>query len=769
MKKIYATIVLYILFVSLFASIVSANNSQNENIADAIPIDKGLKIRSNHFPIVGDPIDLLDMGPSIGVDWTVGDTANWFALDEYYGSYFFDEFTCRAENSVAQVWVQNDLSWVPGDPRNLPIITDVQSNYILNEFTNNILPTEIQYFGTPYYRDGSYSWLDVVWGDVPPSYYVDSTGRYIILVSNIRDENYYDSSYPYYIAGFFSPDFVYYFDRNIISIDCYEWDQRLGDPNYVYEGVVAHEFQHLIHNDIDPDEDTWINEGCSMYAETLCGYGFQESVSNHFFFTPDNSLTIWGDQGDINILADYGQAYLFMMYLNDHYGGAFFISELANNLLNGIEGIQDTLYNRGYNISFRELFHNWTIANLLRNGDGAYNYNSFDMSLLDQVNIHNAPNEKFRGIELGETITLEGYQTGIFELCPWGTDYIKIDSTFPADLLQLWFDGQDMPGHLWQLANYDTMYGTATGHSSTFWSGTLNLTDNVIAMELNLVDTISPELTFGSYYNIEEGWDYGFVQVSLDNGVTWQSLSNEHTQIIPNPNLHPDIFSNLPGFTGSNIMWTEETFDLSEYNGEIILLSFRYMTDWYTTYDGWFIDDISVDDGSKNIFFDSCDDLSNWIGSDIIFGHDVDFDITYISNSYGTIVPLYVNDKNELGNLSGNLGENGGVLIINYIPSHNQQTKVDYDVNYIIRQSSGAATSTFPLYINVLKSINTTQKLTLEKMLEAENEGKNMDHYDSIMGEVNLHIANSSKGVNWIYKANELNIAMKLLLQILQS
>ena len=30
-------------------------------------------------------------------------------------------------------------------------------------------------------------------------------GRRIVLVDNIRDENYYDPNYPMYIAGFFSP------------------------------------------------------------------------------------------------------------------------------------------------------------------------------------------------------------------------------------------------------------------------------------------------------------------------------------------------------------------------------------------------------------------------------------------------------------------------------------------------------------------------------------------------------------------------------------
>jgi hypothetical protein len=47
----------------------------------------------------------------------------------------------------------------------------------------------------------------------------NESGRQVVLVSNIRDDNYYDPTYPNYIAGFYSPTFEAYFDRNIMSID----------------------------------------------------------------------------------------------------------------------------------------------------------------------------------------------------------------------------------------------------------------------------------------------------------------------------------------------------------------------------------------------------------------------------------------------------------------------------------------------------------------------------------------------------------------------
>ncbi|TFH27289.1 MAG: peptidase M6, partial [Promethearchaeota archaeon] len=71
----------------------------------------------------------------------------------------------------------------------------------------------------------------------------------------------------------------------------------------------------MIHDDWNTDDALFMNEGCSMYAEVLCGYELDWGAIDSYFATPDNSLTEWGDQGDINILADYGVAMLWTIYL----------------------------------------------------------------------------------------------------------------------------------------------------------------------------------------------------------------------------------------------------------------------------------------------------------------------------------------------------------------------------------------------------------------------------------------------------------------------
>jgi hypothetical protein len=50
----------------------------------------------------------------------------------------------------------------------------------------------------------------------------------------------------------------------------------------------------------------------------------------------------------------------------------------------------------------------------------------------------------------------------------------------------------------------------------------------------------------------------------------------------------------MPGITGTK-GWTEMNFDLSAYDGMEILVGFRYMTDWASSFDGWDIAEVMVD------------------------------------------------------------------------------------------------------------------------------------------------------------------------------
>ena len=598
MKKIVTTMIIAMLALNTFAMslIFVSNVSSKSELPDYEPINLDEKFRDTNYGISSD-VPLVSSSSSSGGPRSaasVGDFILALALDNYYGYYFWTYYECRAVGDFAEVWVQENLDYPEGDPRDTPVITDEHVEYLLEEFDNTIYPIDTQYFGTPDFHDGSYSLLEA-WGLVPPGGYFDLEGKSIIMVSNVRDESYYNPGYPYYIAGFYSPSFEAYIDRNIITIDSHDWLNRVGDDaarTNLYESIIAHEYQHLIHDDYNPDDDTFMNEGCSMYAEPLCGYPIDWGAINSYLATPDNSLTDWGDQGDINILADYGAAMAWTIYLSDQYGGAALISHFVQAGIPGVEGVNAALEYFGYTDTFNDAYHNWRIANLIHSGDGAYNYHSIDFNEADPIFLNDVKVSPhlFSGTDLGTTTTILGYDTGVSMIGPYGSDYLYYDNWRPS-WSQIFFDGDETVTYGWR----QTEDGWYTGEGDLM---------NTLLVANAYVDSADPTLYMNTYWDIEDEWDFAFVQVSTDDGATWTSLENEYTTYNYTTGAHPDIIANLPGITYYVGEVLDITYDLSAYAGQDVLLGFRYMTDWAFTYAGWYIFDAAVGGTSLELYKD---------------------------------------------------------------------------------------------------------------------------------------------------------------------
>jgi hypothetical protein len=512
------------------------------------------------------------------------DAKLWLSLDNYAGVYFFDWFYLIGDtelnelSTMSEIWIQIDLSYPEGDPRPVPEITCEQAAYLLDEFDNNMYPVESAFFGTADFHDGTYSLLEA-WGYVPPGYYADTAGKQVVLVSNIGDDNYYDPDYPNYIAGFYSSTFEAYFDRNIMSIDSHQWEERVGPDGarpYLYEGVFAHEYQHLLHDDYDPDEENFVNEGLSMFAEFLTGYVHGNDAYSTFEALPENSLVAWGDQGGREIVADYGIVFLYQMYLYEKFGQEFIQAEF-NDPANGMWSLEGLLAGVGTN--FADVYHDFSVAVLIDTED-EYGFEFGDVA-----------------IDIGHKgkRNPDAYDTP--GAPPWGTDYYLLWGY--ESLVGFEFNGVPFNPAPWS-SDGDVLY-----------SGTGDLIDNFLIFETTGGGTLS----FDTYWDIEDYWDFGFVQVSTDGGYTWTSLANAETTSSHDPSAHPNIVANLPGLTGWSGDWVTLSYDLSGYTGDI-LVAFRYMTDWATTYEGWFIDNIYVDttlisDGSSLDAFQSLAELMN--------------------------------------------------------------------------------------------------------------------------------------------------------------
>lgn len=127
---------------------------------------------------------------------------------------------------------------------------------------------------------------------------------------------------------------------------------------------------------------------------------------------------------------------------------------------------------------------------------------------------------------------------------------------------------------LWHLTEY-------TSHSPvTSWRCGVGDADNYLNnMNASLT---TPEFVLGAAntvsfwhkYAMENSYDFGFVEYSIDGGKSWLELAS---------------------YTGFLASWTQASFDLLDLNpGTPARLRFRFTSDYSVTYTGWHLDDIQV-------------------------------------------------------------------------------------------------------------------------------------------------------------------------------
>ena len=529
---------------------------------------------------------------------TSGPQLLWPSLDataqsgpENASQYYFKDYTLEVVSPEVEVWVANDLSYPEGDNRSAPTVTDSQTLYLGDEFTNNIEPKESELYREPKPQYGDESQLygpPGPNGTLPDDYYqsADNESRTVLLVDNVRDQNYYDSDFPTYIAGFFSPTIGQFTDRNVMVIDSNAWDQRLGNQDEPWKGddpenesafgiesTTAHEYQHLLHSYEDPDETTWINEGLSEITPYRVGYGTPSSIPFYEQY-PSNSLIEWGDQesiAPISILADYGGAGLFQLY-GSQQTSTEFTKAVFDDDANGIQSVENSLDDVGEERDFYSFYQDFSTALVTDGRDVPDRYQienvDFDVNTSDDV------------ISTRENMTA-AYGNAFNTLAPEDGSVDELNVSGTAFRGTPWESVVDPLGE--------------TGHDVLYSEDGNNLDNNAI---FSVDPTDSSTLTFDTYYDIERGFDYGFVQVSTDGGETWTSLENENTTSVRgSPNfIDPKVQQYLPGFTGDTSgSWVTEEFDLSEYadDGEV-LISFRYITDPASVQPGWYVRDIGV-------------------------------------------------------------------------------------------------------------------------------------------------------------------------------
>jgi hypothetical protein len=341
----------------------------------------------------------------------------------------------------------------------------------------------------------------------------------------------------------------------------------LSDP-YTF-GVLAHEFQHMIHWHLDRNETSWINEGFAELSAFLNGYD-PGGFDYYFIGNPDYQLNDWPNVEDTG--PSYGSAFLFVTYFLDRLGDEA-TQLLAAHTDNGLTSIDQTLLElgavdplTGQQLTADDLVIDWALANYLQDGDigdGRYVY-------------HNYP-EAPRAYET-ETITrCDSSSPLVRDVHQYGTDYIRITCDDPYTLH---FEG-----------SIQTTLLPADSHSGkfSFWSNKGDESNMVLTRQFDFSDHSGPlTLTYWVWYDIEEGYDYVYLEASTD-GENWQILTTPSgTSEDPSGNSYGW------GYNGVSGRWIMEEIDLSQFSGQEVYLRFEYVTDTSVHGEGLLLDDVSI-------------------------------------------------------------------------------------------------------------------------------------------------------------------------------
>jgi hypothetical protein len=336
-------------------------------------------------------------------------------------------------------------------------------------------------------------------------------------------------------------------------------------------GVLAHEFQHMIHWYQDRNETSWINEGFSELAAFLNDYdpgGFDSLYAQN----PDLQLNDWPNSPRCTS-PHYGAGFLFLTYFLDRFGEDA-TKALVRDPANGFDSVDNVLRSinatdaiSGRPIHADDLFMDWVVTNQVLDtavADGRYFY----------YNYPGAPRAATT-----ETIATCPLPDGAMlrTVHQYGVDYVTITCPGPVTVD---FSGSTLTG----LLPEDAYSG-----DHAFWSNKGDESNMTLTREFDFSEIGGPiELTYRTWYDLEVDYDYLYLEASED-GERWQILTTPS-------GTAEDPSGNSFGwaYNGVTAGWIEEAIDLSDYAGKKIFLRFEYVTDAAVNGEGLLLDDVSV-------------------------------------------------------------------------------------------------------------------------------------------------------------------------------
>jgi len=336
---------------------------------------------------------------------------------------------------------------------------------------------------------------------------------------------------------------------------------------------------------------------------------------------------------------------------------------------NGIEGVNNLLEDLGYTKRFDDIFKDWAIANYLDDttfAGGIYGYYSLDI-----------PSADTRGWSIPYSVwylSYLGYFEGVIDgrmypytggdaFAPYTAHYVHFEDAEPR--LTVDFNGDDFAGIL----SYSGSYEWHSNLGNWLWNR-LNQTFTIPAT--------GATLKFWTNYQIEQDWDYGYVEVHDLNTGGWTTLPGlRTTTTLPYQQDNPNVpagseptdyykagkWNGLTGFAGA---WYQEVMNLNAFAGHTIELYFTYWTDGAWMEAGFYVDNIEIPEIG---FFDDVEAGANgwtttgWYRTtglvdnnfEVTFFQTVKYESIHGEMKITNIMPVTIDDATEEGTITINM------------------------------------------------------------------------------------------------------------------
>ncbi len=142
--------------------------------------------------------------------------------------------------------------------------------------------------------------------------------------------------------------------------------------------------------------------------------------------------------------------------------------------------------------------------------------------------------------------------------------------------------------------------------ATQWWSGSGNNLKNTLSRSVDLTGKSSASLTLDGWWEIENGYDYLYTEVSTDGGANWTAIDGT-----ANGKAISRDGSDKPALSGASDAYQKLVYPLDAYAGKKIGLRFRYATDGGLAMKGFTADRIAVTADGSAVFSDDVESVDN--------------------------------------------------------------------------------------------------------------------------------------------------------------